>query len=211
MGELIEAIAGIRRIDSGDILLEGRSIGQSTARATARLGVGHVPEDRFKDGLVPDFSIAENVILGQHWDAAWRRGPLLDGERMARHATASIAKFSIAATGPDAPVRKLSGGNAQKVILARELAKAARCLLCNQPTRGLDVGVIDYVHKEILRKRDEGVAVLLASEELEDLIALSDRIAVIFRGRIMGVVLRGSTDVARLGRMMAGASAEDAA
>jgi ABC-type uncharacterized transport system ATPase subunit len=209
--ELIEAIAGIRRIDGGDILLDGRSIGGSTARDIARLGVGHVPEDRFKDGLVPDFSIAENVILGQHWDAAWRRGPLLDGERMAHHANASIGEFSIVTTGPDAPVRKLSGGNAQKVILARELAKATRCLLCNQPTRGLDVGVIDYVHKEILRKRDEGVAVLLASEELEDLIALSDRISVIFRGRIMGVIPRGSADVARLGRMMAGASAKDVA
>jgi general nucleoside transport system ATP-binding protein len=209
--ELIAAIAGIRRIDGGDILLDGRSIGSSTARAIARLGVGHVPEDRFKDGLVPDSSIAENVILGQHWDAAWRRGLLLDGERMAHHANASIVEFSIVATGPDALIRKLSGGNAQKVILARELAKATRCLLCNQPTRGLDVGVIEYVHKEILRKRDEGVAVLLASEELEDLIALSDRIAVIFRGRIMGVVPRGSADVARLGRMMAGASAEDAA
>jgi general nucleoside transport system ATP-binding protein len=209
--ELIEAIAGIRRIDTGDILLDGRSIGEFTARAIARLGVGHIPEDRFKEGLVPEFSIAENLILGQHWDAAWRRGPLLDGERMAHRANASIAEFAIVATGPDAPVRKLSGGNAQKVILARELAKATRCLLCNQPTRGLDVGVIDYVHKEILRKRDESVAVLLASEELEDLIALSDRIAVIFRGRIMGVVLRGSADIAHLGRMMAGTSAEDAA
>jgi simple sugar transport system ATP-binding protein len=209
--ELIEAIAGIRRLDGGDILLDGRSIGESRARAIGRLGVGHVPEDRFKDGLVPDFSIAENVILGQHWDATWRRGPLLDGNRMAHHANASIAEFSIVATGPDARIRSLSGGNAQKVILARELAKATRCLLCNQPTRGLDVGVMEYVHKEILRKRDQGVAVLLASEELEDLIALSDRIAVIFRGRIMGVVPRGSADIARLGRMMAGGSAEDAA
>jgi simple sugar transport system ATP-binding protein len=101
-------------------------------------------------------------------------------------------------------VRRLSGGNAQKVILARELAKAKRCLLCNQPTRGLDVGVIEYVHGQIQRKREEGVAILLASEELEDLIRLSDRIAVMFRGRIMGVLPRGAADVALLGRMMAG-------
>ncbi|HEX6119313.1 MAG TPA: ABC transporter ATP-binding protein [Dongiaceae bacterium] len=209
--ELIEAIAGIRRIDGGDILLDGRSIAASSARSIARQGVGHVPEDRFKDGLVPDFSIAENVILGQQWDARWRRGLLLDGARMTRHAAAAIEEFSIAATGPDAPLSKLSGGNAQKVILARELAKATRCLLCNQPTRGLDVGVIEYVHQEILRKRDQGVAVLLASEELEDLIALSDRIAVIFRGRIMGTLARGSADIVRLGRMMAGGAGEDAA
>ena len=209
--ELIEAIAGVRRIDDGDILLDGHSIATLSARRIARLGVGHVPEDRFKDGLVPDFSIAENIILGQHWDAPWRRGPLLDRTEMTRHAGASIADFSIATTGPDAPVRKLSGGNAQKVILARELAKATRCLLCNQPTRGLDVGVIEYVHGQILRKRDQGVAVLLASEELEDVIALSDRIAVIFRGRIMGIVPRGSADIAGLGRMMAGGASEDAA
>jgi simple sugar transport system ATP-binding protein len=209
--ELFEAIAGIRRIAGGDILLDGKSISASSARSIARQGVGHVPEDRFKDGLVPDFSIAENVILGQQWDARWRRGLLLDGERMTRHAAAAIEEFSIAAAGPDAPLSKLSGGNAQKVILARELAKATRCLLCNQPTRGLDVGVIEYVHQEILRKRDQGVAVLLASEELEDLIALSDRIAVIFRGRVMGILARGSTDIVRLGRMMAGGAGEDAA
>jgi simple sugar transport system ATP-binding protein len=209
--ELIEAIAGIRRLDSGDILLGGKSIAASSARSIARQGVGHVPEDRFRDGLVPDFSIAENVILGQQWDERWRRGLLLDGARMMRHAAAAIEEFSIVATGPDAPLRKLSGGNAQKVILARELAKATRCLLCNQPTRGLDVGVIEYVHQEILRKRDQGVAVLLASEELEDLIALSDRIAVIFRGRIMGTLARGSADIVRLGRMMAGGAGEDAA
>ncbi|HET6618675.1 MAG TPA: ABC transporter ATP-binding protein [Dongiaceae bacterium] len=209
--ELIEAIAGIRRVDGGDILLDGKSIAASLARSIARQGVGHVPEDRFRDGLVPDFSIAENIILGQQWDARWRSGLLLDGGRMTRHAAAAIEEFSIAATGPDAPLSKLSGGNAQKVILARELAKATRCLLCNQPTRGLDVGVIEYVHQEILRKRDQGVAVLLASEELEDLIALSDRIAVIFRGRIMGTLARGSADIVRLGRMMAGGAGEDAA
>lgn len=202
--ELIEAIAGVRQIDQGDILFDGTSIAATSAGEIARLGVGYVPEDRFKDGLVPDFSIAENLILGRHWDAPWRRGALLDRARMTEHANASIAAFAVAATGADVPARKLSGGNAQKVILARELAKATRCLLCNQPTRGLDVGVIEYVHGLILRKRDQGVAVLLASEELEDLIALCDRIAVMFRGRIMGIVPRGSADIAHLGRMMAG-------
>jgi ABC-type uncharacterized transport system ATPase subunit len=159
---------------------------------------------------VPDLSIAENIILGQHWHAPWRRGMLLDRERVTKHAGASISDFSIAATGPDAAVRTLSGGNAQRVILARELAKATRCLLCNHPTRGLDVGVIEYVHAQILRKRNEGAAVLLASDELEDLIALSDRIVVIFRGRIMGAIPRGSADIPLLGRMMAGVADEDA-
>ena len=107
-------------------------------------------------------------------------------------------------TGPDTAVRKLSGGNAQKVILARELAKATRCLLCNHPTRGLDVGVIEYVHGQILRKRDEGVAVLLASDELEDLIALSDRIAVMADGRFAGLVSRAEADRGQIGLWMSG-------
>lgn len=209
--ELFEAIAGIRRTECGEIMLEGESTAKLSAAEIARLGVGYVPEDRFRDGLVPDFTIAENIVLGRHWHAPWRRGVLLDAPRMREHAARSISDFSIVTTGPSERVRRLSGGNAQKVILARELAKATRCLLCNQPTRGLDVGVIEYVHGQILRKREEGLAVLLASEELEDLIRLSDRIAVIFRGRIMGVLPRGSANIARLGQMMAGTPLEQVA
>jgi simple sugar transport system ATP-binding protein len=209
--ELFEAVAGVRRIESGDITLNSASIANLSAAEIARRGVGYVPEDRFRDGLVPDFSIAENIVLGRHWRAPWRRGVLLDAPRMREHAARSISEFSIVTTGPSERVRRLSGGNAQKVILARELAKATRCLLCNQPTRGLDVGVIEYVHGQILRKREEGIAVLLASEELGDLIRLSDRIAVIFRGRIMGVLPRGSADIALLGQMMAGTPLEQAA
>jgi simple sugar transport system ATP-binding protein len=209
--DLFEAIAGVRRIERGEIRLDGESIAHLSAAEVAQRGVGHVPEDRFRDGLVPDFSIAENIVLGQHWQAPWRRGMLLDAARISEHAARSISAFSIVTTGPAERVRRLSGGNAQKVILARELAKANRCLLCNQPTRGLDVGVIEYVHGQVLRKRDEGVAVLLASEELEDLLLLSDRIAVIFRGRIMGVLPRGSASFALLGQMMAGTPLEQAA
>ncbi len=209
--ELFEVIAGVRRAEAGDIRLDGISITGSSPKVIARLGVGHVPEDRFKDGLVPDLSIEENLVLGQHWDAPWRRGLLLDSERLRRHARQAIADYGVATTGPDAVVRRLSGGNAQKVILARELAKASRCFLCNQPMRGLDVGVIEYVQSQILRKRDEGVAVLLASEELDELMALSDRIAVMFRGHIMGIVAAGKVDIATLGRMMAGVPLEEAA
>ena len=110
----------------------------------------------------------------------------------------------MAAAGPSTPVRRLSGGNAQKVVLARELAKATRCLLCNQPTRGLDIGVVERVHAELRRKREAGVGVLLASEEIEDLLALADRIAVIFRGRILAVLPRAEADLATIGRLMAG-------
>ena len=209
--ELFETIAGIRRAQAGDIRLDGISILGSSPKHIAALGVGNVPEDRFKDGLVPDLSIEENLILGQQWDAPWRRGLMLDGKRLRNHALAAIADYAVATTGPGAIVRRLSGGNAQKVILARELAKARRCLLCNQPMRGLDVGVIEYVQSQILGKRDQGVAVLLASEELEELVTLSDRIAVMFQGRIMGIVSARDADFAMLGRMMAGVPLEAAA
>ncbi|HEX9448597.1 MAG TPA: ABC transporter ATP-binding protein [Dongiaceae bacterium] len=209
--DLFETIAGLRQIDAGGLSLDGTSLKGLSAHDIADLGIGHVPEDRFKDGLVPDFTIAENLILGQQWEQPWRRGPLLDRDRMSDHAGKSIADYAIVATGPEAVVRRLSGGNAQKVILARELAKATRCLLCNQPTRGLDIGVIEYVHRQILLKRDAGVGVLLASEELDDLMALCDRIAVIFRGRIMGILPRGAAELSLLGRMMAGTPLESAA
>ncbi len=211
--DLFEAICGLRKVEAGDIRLDDASIRGRNPHDISRLGLGHVPEDRFKDGLVPDFSIAENLILGDHHEAPWRRAGLLDLGRMSAAAVRAIGDFSIMASGPDAVVRRLSGGNAQKVILARELARATKVLLCNQPTRGLDVGVIEYVHRQILAKRDAGVAILLASEELEDLIALADRIAVIFRGRIMAVLSRAEADIATIGRLMAGGnlSATDSA
>jgi simple sugar transport system ATP-binding protein len=202
--ELFEAICGLRAADAGDIRLDGHSLRNRNPHEIARLGVGHVPEDRFKDGLVPDFSIAENLVLGDHREKPWRQRLMIDAKRLRRAAQQAIKDFSIACNGPDDRVRRLSGGNAQKIILARELARASRVLLCNQPTRGLDVGVIEYVHGQILAKRDAGIAILLASEELEDLLTLCDRIAVIFRGRIMAILPGRQTTIAEIGRLMAG-------
>jgi ABC-type uncharacterized transport system ATPase subunit len=202
--ELFAVIAGIERPSAGEIVIAGTSTIGLSARHVARLGVGYVPSDRFKDGLVPDFSIAENAVLGQQWDRRWRTGPFSNLAAIAGAGERAIAAYSIAATGPGMPSRRLSGGNAQKVILAREFAKAMRLLLCNQPTRGLDVGMTEFVHAELLRKRNEGCAILLASEELEHLLALSDRIAVMFGGEILDILPRGSTDPATIGRLMAG-------
>lgn len=202
--ELLEAVAGLVRPDSGNILLRGEDIGALSVHDIARRGVGYVPSDRFRDGLVSDFSIAENLILGQHWDERWRSGPFLDEMATRQSAEAAIASYSVMASGPDMLCGRLSGGNAQKVILAREFAKARHLLLCNQPTRGVDIGVIEFVHGELLRKREEGCAILLVSEELEDIFALSDRIAVMFRGEVLGVFPRSEADIARIGPLMAG-------
>jgi general nucleoside transport system ATP-binding protein len=202
--ELLAVIAGIERPSFGKIVIAGMSTAALSARDVARLGVGYVPSDRFKDGLVPDLSIAENIVLGQQWDRRWRTGPFSNLVAIAAAGERAIATYSITATGPLMPSRRLSGGNAQKVILAREFAKARRLLLCNQPTRGLDVGTTEFVHAELLRKRNEGCAILLASEDLEDLLVLSDRIAVIFGGEILDILPRGSADPGTIGRLMAG-------
>jgi simple sugar transport system ATP-binding protein len=202
--ELLEAIAGLARPDRGRIRLGDEDLTVLSVQDIARRGVGYVPSDRFRDGLVSDFTIAENLILGQHWDERWRSGPFLDQAATEKNAEAAISSFSVMASGPDMVCGRLSGGNAQKVILAREFAKARRLLLCNQPTRGVDVGVIEFVHRELLRKREEAGAILLVSEELEDIFALSDRIAVMFRGEIMGVFLREAATIAAIGPLMAG-------
>jgi ABC-type uncharacterized transport system ATPase subunit len=209
--ELLEAIAGLVRTDRGRIWLGDEELTGLSVHEVARRGVGYVPNDRFRDGLVSDFTIAENLILGQQWDERWRSGPFLDHAAVAKNAETAISSFSVAASGPDMLCSRLSGGNAQKVVLAREFAKARRLLLCNQPTRGVDVGVIEFVHREILRKCREGCAILLVSEELEDIFALSDRIAVMFRGEIMGVFPRKGATIDIVGPLMAGHRPEAAA
>jgi simple sugar transport system ATP-binding protein len=202
--ELFECLYGLDTPDEGSVTLSGTAIrGHSTAEIAAA-GVGYVPSDRFRDGLVADLSVGENLVLGQHWQARWRNGPFLGRSALAANARAAIETYSIAASGPDANCRKLSGGNAQKVILAREFAKARRLLLCNQPTRGLDVGAIEFVHRELVRKRDEGCAILLASEELDDLFALCDRIGVMFRGRLLAILDARTATREEIGWLMAG-------
>lgn len=205
--ELLETIAGIRPPRGGAITLRGKPISGIAAGEVARLGVGYVPGDRFRDGLARDFSIAENLVLGQQWSRRWRKGPLLDRDALTANGEAAIARYAITATGPEQNCGRLSGGNAQKVIIAREFAKADHLLLLNQPTRGVDVGAIEFIHSEVLAKRDAGCAVILVSEELDDLVALSDRIVVMFRGEVMGELRRGAFDRTAIGRLMAGARA----
>ncbi len=209
--ELFECLAGIAAPDSGSIMIDGEALHAQSPAAMAAKGVGYVPSDRFRDGLVADLTVAENLILGQQWQKRWRTGPFLERGRLEANGRDAIEAYSIAAEGPGAICRKLSGGNAQKVILSREFLKAGRVLLCNQPTRGLDIGAIEFVHRELLRKRDEGCAILLASEELEDLFALCRRICVMFRGRILATLDADGTTTGEIGRLMAGHESEAAA
>ena len=202
--ELFETLVGVRRARAGRVLLGEDDITPLSAAARIARGIGHIPDDRYGKGLIGEFSIAENLALGQQHSARFGRWGLLSRPKLAAFARECMARFAIKAPSTATRARELSGGNAQKIILAREFAQASRVLLANQPTRGLDVGVIEYVHAQLLAKRGEGFGILLASEELEDLLSLCDRIAVIFKGRILAVLETDTTTREALGALMAG-------
>jgi simple sugar transport system ATP-binding protein len=206
--ELFEVLAGVRKAESGRVLLQGEDITNRSPRYTMQRGIGHIPEDRIHEGLIPEFSVAENLILGQQRTELYRRGPFLNFERIRKFARTSISTFEIQTPSLDHPTKFLSGGNLQKVILARELWQCPQVLLANQPTRGLDVGVIEYVRKRLLEKRAEGVGILLSSEDLDDIFNLSDRIMVIFKGRIMGIFDTRQADIEHIGLLMAGVTGD---
>ncbi|MFU0507470.1 ABC transporter ATP-binding protein [Pseudaminobacter sp. NGMCC 1.201702] len=202
--ELFEVLSGVRRPASGTIRLKGEEVAGMSPRCMMDRGVGHIPDDRFREGLVPEFSVAENIVLGWQRSPKYCKGPLMDRRAITDLTRSMIADYQIATRDEHVVARKLSGGNAQKIIIAREFLHASGLVLANQPTRGLDVGVIEYVQTQLLRKRSEGFAIVLASEELSDLFNLADRIAVMFKGEIMGIVDPKKTSVAEVGVMMAG-------
>jgi simple sugar transport system ATP-binding protein len=204
--ELIEVIAGLRRARSGSILLDHLDITESSVRARGDAGLSHIPEDRHARGLVLDYSIAENLILGQQHRFA--RGGFvntLDGERIAENARRQIAAFDIRPNDAALPARALSGGNQQKIVVAREIGRDFRVLLAAQPTRGVDVGAIEFIHGQLRAARAAGKAILLVSADLSEILALSDRIAVMYGGRFVVVLPRSQASEESLGPYMTGA------
>jgi ABC-type uncharacterized transport system ATPase subunit len=205
--ELCEVLIGLRPAASGSMLLDGKDLTRAAPRDRLRAGFGYVPEDRQEDGLVSDFSVAENLVLDVYDRPPFASGIALDLDAIGANAASRVAEFDVRTTSADRPVGTLSGGNQQKVILARELSRDVRLLLASQPTRGLDVGSIEFVHRRIVEERDRGVAVLIVSSELDEIYALADRIAVMYEGKI--VAFRPpSVPVGELGLLMAGASAD---
>jgi simple sugar transport system ATP-binding protein len=188
----------------GTVTVDGSAASSRRAGAMAAAGVGVIPEDRHDSGCVLDMSVAENLFLTRP-DTAARRGFLQRGA-MREAAARLIADFDIQCDGPDAPMWSLSGGNQQRVVLARELTGEPKVLVAAQPTHGLDVGAIEYMGARLRAAADSGVAVLLISTEIEEILALSDRIGVIYRGRIAGEMARGEVDMERLGILMGGAT-----
>lgn len=209
--ELTETILGLQKPASGSLLLDGTELGGRSVAGVLEAGVGFVPEDRSSDGLISSFSIAENLILDMHRSKPFARGGSLSPARVAENAAVRVEEFDIRVRSVQDPVSTLSGGNQQKVVLAREMSRPLRLLVASQPTRGLDVGSIEFVHKRIVSERDKGTPVIIVSTELDEVLALADRIAVMYRGKIIGVVPGGHTsDRDVLGLMMAGIPLEQA-
>ena len=201
--ELTEAVTGLRHIAGGTVHLQGEDLTNVTPRQALRAGVANIPEDRQVDGLVLSMSIADNLVLDVYDQPPNARFGARDLATVRSDGARKLDEFDIRAAAVDVPVGTLSGGNQQKVVVARELSRPVKLLVASQPTRGLDVGSIEYVHRRIIEARDRGAAVLLVSSELDEVMALGDQIAVMYRGRIVGVV-PPSVSRERIGLMMAG-------
>lgn len=204
----IEALVGLRRVADGTIILDGRDITSAPTRQVLRSGVGYVPEDRHGDGLVGSFSIADNLVINQFAQEPFAQSGLRDMDAIGENAHMALKSFDIRARGPQAAVDDLSGGNQQRIVLARALSRPVRLLIAAQPTRGVDVGAMEFVHRRIVEERDKGAAVLLVSSDLEELLVLADRLVVFYAGRVMAEC---SPDVpaTRLGALMGGSAPQD--
>ncbi|WP_136603999.1 ABC transporter ATP-binding protein [Paenibacillus dokdonensis] len=202
--ELIEALTGLSHVDNGIIELKGKDITNKNPRHITESGVSHIPEDRHKHGLVLDFSMSENMVLETYYQSPYNKGGFLNKSAIDKQASRLIEHFDVRTPSIETKARSLSGGNQQKAIIAREIDKNPDLLIAAQPTRGLDVGAIEFVQKQLVAQRDQGKAVLLISFELDEIINVSDRIAVIYEGQIVGEVLPEQTNDQELGLMMAG-------
>ena len=207
--ELIEALTGLRKIESGTVSLNGKDVTSKTPNDIQEHGMYNIPEDRQRRGLVLDFTVAENLILENYDKDQFSKGAILKHKEIDRHAEELSEKFDIRPRNINAKAGELSGGNQQKVIIAREITNDPDLLIAAQPTRGLDVGAIEYVHEYLIEQRNEGKAVLLISFELDEILSLSDRIGVIYDGKIVKIMEAEDTNDRELGYLMAGGSVDE--
>ncbi|MCM3570780.1 ABC transporter ATP-binding protein [Neobacillus mesonae] len=208
--ELIEAITGLRKSESGSIKVNGKELINHTPRKITESGVGHIPQDRHKHGLVLNFPMGENMVLQSYYKKPFSKHGVLNFKEIYNQARRLIQEFDVRTPSEYALARALSGGNQQKAIIGREIDRDPDLLIAAQPTRGLDVGAIEFIHKRLIEQRDHGKAVLLISFELDEIMNVSDRIAVIFEGKIVAVVNPKETDEQELGLLMAGSNRKEA-
>jgi simple sugar transport system ATP-binding protein len=206
--ELCEVICGVLKATEGHIYLNGDEITHASIRDRISKGIGYAPVDRHRDGMIMNMTLAENMMLRTSYDEKWKHKGLIDKKKLDAYTNEAIAAYNIKAPGPDAEARGLSGGNQQKVILAREVDNGSQLLILNQPTRGLDLGAINNIHTSILDERKKGKSVLLVSTELSEIFELSDWIAVIYKGSLMGIYRNGELTTEKIGLLMAGYTLE---
>ncbi|MEB9505357.1 ABC transporter ATP-binding protein [Bacillus anthracis] len=207
--ELIEAITGLRKVESGSIAIKGKEITNWPVRRITEEGIGHIPEDRHKHGLVLDFSVRDNIVLQTYYKNPFSKKGILNFSKITEKAKALIEQFDVRTPGEQTLARALSGGNQQKAIIAREVDRNPDLLIAAQPTRGLDVGAIEFIHKKLIEQRDNGKAVLLLSLELDEILNVSDRVAVIYEGKIVAIVDAKETNEQQLGLLMAGGTGKE--
>jgi len=202
--ELVEALTGLRKVESGRVTILGQDTTHATPRTITEIGTAHVPEDRQRDGLILSFPVEDNLVMNTYCAAPFAKGIVLQRDEIEKAAEKCVDLFDVRTPSIFVPASNLSGGNQQKVIVAREFSRPIKLLIASQPTRGLDVGSIEYIHGRIVQKRDEGCAVLLVSPELDEVMSLADRIAVMFEGEIVALLPAQEATKERLGLLMAG-------
>jgi simple sugar transport system ATP-binding protein len=202
--ELAEALAGLRPVQSGTIIIQGKNLTQASPGERISAGQSYIPEERMREGVIKNFSVSDNIILEDHNRQPYSRATFFDFKAIVKESEKLVREYSVKTPNLDTPLKNLSGGNIQKLILARELSRKPGVLIAAQPTRGVDIGASEYIHKRLLEQRETGTATLLISEDLDEIRALSDRIAVIYEGKIMGIVDGPSSSLQELGLMMAG-------
>ncbi len=202
--ELAECLAGLRRASGGRIEIEGQDVMGGTPNSRLAAGQAYIPEERMRGGAIKEFTVEENIFLNDHTTPAYARGIFLRPNAMRQHAQDIVRRFNVKTPSLETPLKNLSGGNIQKLILARELSRRPKLLIAAQPTRGVDIGATEFIHQQLLAQRAAGTAILMISEDLDEVLSLSDRIAVMYEGQIMGVVARGEAPAAALGLLMSG-------
>ncbi len=208
--ELAQCLTGLRRASAGTILLDGEDITHMPLLQRMSAGQAYIPEERMQDGAIREFSVQENLFLRDHSAPENTHGIFLNFKRMEQRTREVVKEYSVKTPTIETPIKNLSGGNIQKLILARELSRQPKFLIAAQPTRGVDIGATEYIHQKLLEQRDSGTAILLISEDLDETRSLSDRIAVMFEGKIVGIVKRNQATVEQIGLMMAGVSMAEA-
>ncbi|MEN8171701.1 MAG: ABC transporter ATP-binding protein [Chloroflexota bacterium] len=208
--ELAEVITGLRESTGGKIILEGDDVTEATPGSLTDRMLSYIPEERMRDGMIKDFTIAENMVLREHHKMPFAQKGFLMLKTIASHSDDLIEKFKVKTPSRETKAGSLSGGNIQKVVLAREISREPRVLIAAQPSRGLDVGATEYVHAQLLKQRENGTAIMMISEDLDEVLAISDRIAVIFDGRIMDIISRENATPEKIGLLMAGVVEEGA-